>query len=234
MLLQYKNIFFFILLIFILIIPANLATASPIDLSKILPSVVKINEYQKINNRYVLVAGATGFSVKYNKKFDITYILTNNHVCGEDIITYKSSDDEIMDDSFDYHKIAAILKTSKDNDLCLLAIFGYIPPVEFTNTTKLKQASEIYLIGNPEGIFPTIQQGFYSGKISRDFFYDKVSPVGDNLIMISASIKSGESGSPIITRNNKVIGIISMGRLEGLNAFGIPSEDIIEFLRDVE
>lgn len=78
--------------------------------------------------------------------------------------------------------------------------------------------TEVFALGNPQGLERTISQGIVSGVRDRD---------GKRLLQITAPISPGSSGGPVVTRDGRVVGV-TIGYLEGgqnLN-FAIPASTV--------
>lgn len=174
-------------------------------IAKSMPSVVMVGAGNSIG---------TGFFI--GKK----QILTNYHVISDPTnLRVKLVTGQIYD--------AKILKTDSNRDLALLEIDSNedFIPLEFTDSKTIGQT--IIILGNPEGIPFTASKGIVSRTELRDTngYMD--------LIQMDAPVNHGNSGSPVIGYDGKVIGIV-VSKYEGAEidsiGFSISYKTIKEFL----
>jgi S1-C subfamily serine protease len=76
------------------------------------------------------------------------------------------------------------------------------------STADLAQGDQVFAVGFPFGIGPSVTAGVVSG-LRREFR----SPEGDrlltNLIQFDAAVNPGSSGGPLVTANGEVVGIVT-------------------------
>lgn len=204
----------------------------------------KITSNNKVEDCLSLIKNAPKFYVIYNgsggliKNNGQAKILTAGHVCStkqenEQTITknnltikvkYKN---EISAYQHDGNEIKVkIDKIDYKNDLCLLNIYDedlYNNGVELS-TTEPKIGEDYYAVSAPLGMFSNnlapIFTGIFSGKLPN------------NEILFTIYSDSGSSGSLVLNRFNKVVGMIIKTRLD-LHSISIsPNFDVIkEFLK---
>jgi serine protease Do len=83
----------------------------------------------------------------------------------------------------------------------------------------------VFTIGNPLGLERTVTQGIVSST-TRTLGHLR-------FIQTDASINPGNSGGPLFNARGEVVGVVCAGFVlfDGL-AFGVPAEDLIDFLRN--
>ena len=205
---------------------------------KIFESVVLINVYATILDKTLPVSSGTGFSVKYDKKTNTSYLITNHHIC--DIAPYMfmsftTTKDAIFADSLSQSRVLSIVATDESNDICIVAAKDtYIAPVKLGKSETLVPMESLYSIGAPKGVFPIWVQGKFSGRILRENFSMDMG-AGHNFILISGIFVGGQSGSPIYDKSGSVIGVLfaSYDDKEGTSYGGlaIPVEAITDLMK---
>ena len=130
--------------------------------------------------------------------------LTNFHVLREAKFAF------IRDYEGNIFQIENISKISEECDLAEFTVVSNrtnFQPLTLTNEIPPK-GSEIFVIGNPEGLESTVSTGIISS--IRDHETSKV-------IQISAPISPGSSGSPIMDMKGRVIGVATYQYKKGQN-----------------
>lgn len=152
------------------------------------------------------------------------YLVTNYHV-----IANKEGLKIILNDGTEHD--AQIIRVSKIHDLALLKIDVVDKiPFRISDSKTFKIAQEVYAVGTPtaEDLSQTISRGIISGIRKGDN--------GAKLIQTDASVNSGNSGGPIVTKEGLVIGVVS-SKVKGFGiegvAFGIPAHQILDQLKIV-
>ncbi|WP_079709302.1 S1C family serine protease [Paraliobacillus ryukyuensis] len=159
----------------------------------------------------------TGSGFLYNALGDI---ITNAHVVKDATsITVTMSNAETYK--------AAIVGIGDKTDIAVIRV------PQLTNRTVMHTASEslavgdeIIAIGSPLGFQNSVSVGIISGT-NRSFDVDGFNY--KNVYQISANITHGNSGGPLINRNNgEIVGINSAGVSDSDIAFSIPIEQVME------
>jgi S1-C subfamily serine protease len=154
---------------------------------------------------------------------DNGFIITNYHVVGEDT----SEVTIIMNDG---KKIKGhVVRIAPEYDLALLKVESgtQLVPIRINSLSLAGIGAEIYAIGTPKDISlgQTLTKGIISGKRNVE---NKI------LLQSDASVNEGNSGGPLITKDNLVVGIVNSKILgfgvEGVS-FAIPSIYIAEALK---
>jgi S1-C subfamily serine protease len=207
--------------------------------NKNIDSVVELSYILILPNGVEHYSSATGFSIKYDKKRDISYILTNEHFCSggpasvPGIFTYTSNVPVIDPGQIPVNPIF-VIHSDPIKDLCLMATSGKIKPVKLESKHhKMKNVEDVTIIGAPNGIFPIVIDAKITGRVSR-IVLDQTESDGDNLLLISGVVHHGESGSPIFDDRGRVMGVvfICFSNRNGptYGGLGIPLKDIYDFL----
>ena len=196
----------------------------------------------------VLVSSATGFVIQCSKsecpEFDAkpgtSLILTNNHFCeiGLDIPSgrfyLETYDSDQFSNTPERHPIR-LLKTDSSRDLCVLEAQMSLPSTKLSKTSGVQPGTAIRIIGAPLGTFPIITDTYVSGFIGASNLNGMISPMIDDIIMISGIIYPGHSGSPVFDKKGEVIGIIFISIRRRFNTeYGggaIPASEIRKFLK---
>lgn len=156
---------------------------------------------------------------------DDGYLVTNYHV-----IANASNLTVVLFDKTE-HK-CTVERVSRASDLALLKITtnDTLFPIEITKNKTVNIAEEIYAIGTPtaEDLSQTLSKGIISGLRSNG---------SDNsLIQTDASVNSGNSGGPLVSKDVKVLGVVS-AKLKGYGiegvAFGVPANELLKSLNIV-
>lgn len=177
---------------------------------------------------------ATGFSVSYSFETNTTTILTNDHFCNS-----IDSRTMLLVENFNSDVVFAvpdradelIIATREDLDLCAISIFGYVKPTILAERDYIPAPfEEIFIVGGPSGDFPIIIDTYLSGLIARErIMMNSMNGTNNKFLLISEQVFPGHSGSPIYTRDGRVIGIL-FGALMSYGGIGASSQDIYFFL----
>ena len=161
----------------------------------------------------------SGFFIEKN------LLVTNYHVVEN--VEYRSvfsrtqvgitdnGDVDVIDDSGD------VVVTDAENDLAIIrTLRSDYTPLEMGNDEGLKMGDDIFVIGSPLGLGGTFSKGIIS-TLKRD-----------DRIQIDASVSPGSSGSPVFSKDFKVIGIVVSSTSKGQNLnFAIPVSKLQELMQ---
>jgi len=160
----------------------------------------------------------TGSGFLYNNNGDV---ITNAHVVEDANVVYiRTASAQIYP--------AAIVAVGEETDIALLRVPQLADQghLEFDENTEVDIGDEVIALGSPHGFQNTVTLGIISGK-EREFTVDGY--FYQNTYQISAQITHGNSGGPLIDRENgHVIGINSVGTDDGTIGFSIPLKDVID------
>lgn len=164
----------------------------------------------------------SGFNIKYKGKY---FVITNRHVC--DVSERLGTPNVAIVNG----KVLKILKVFKKHDLCALESDKkdgfYLAKQDVTPMDK------IILIGHPRGLDLTIREGRI---IAEDVKTCVGGYVPEGVLcrlsdQISALAYGGNSGSPVLNRWGRVIGVLYAGSNRYPNEpFIVPYEFLKEFL----
>jgi hypothetical protein len=153
------------------------------SLNDILDKLVIINCSGK-NGR----SAGSGFIAKMDGK---SYLFTNQHVIfGTDRISFKTIEGKTL-------KPRGV-ELSQSRDIARLLLADDVEGFEISE--KVLMDAPIAIFGNSEG-----------GGVATEL-YGKTTGIGADLVEVSAEFVSGNSGSPVLDRDQKVIGIASYVR----------------------
>ncbi|MCP8615984.1 S1C family serine protease [Salirhabdus salicampi] len=178
-----------------------------------------INEVQqKVVMIEVPSRGSIGSGFLYNDQGDI---LTNSHVVrGATNVIVKTADERELE--------GIVIGAGDRLDVAVIrvpALRGETP-LQLANQYGGDLGDEVLALGSPLGLQNTVTTGIISG-VERDFDIDQYSY--ENVFQISAPIAPGNSGGPLVLRDNgMVIGINSAVAEQGSIGFSIPIRQIID------
>lgn len=132
--------------------------------------------------------------------------------------------------------VSAVTATDPDADLALVSLKANgIPFLELGESESLNIGAPVAVFGCPKGLSGTLSEGILSARRNEAELAGEVMPNGGKLMQITAPISPGSSGSPVIDRNGKVIGVatagFSGGGSQNLN-FIVPVEAVQKLRRD--
>ena len=159
----------------------------------------------------------SGVIVKYDRRENVFYILTNNHV------VENSESITVRFDRF-HEKKAQIVGTDPETDIAVIKVSarGIENPAKRVATlgdsSKLKVGQLVIAIGNPYGLERTVTVGVISA-LKRSIGLTEY----ESFIQTDAPINPGNSGGPLIDIEGKVIGINTAIVAEGQGlGFAVP------------
>ncbi len=154
------------------------------------------------------------------------YLLTNFHVIAgknldktESITVILSNGEEIP---------ATVVRYNRAKDLALLKVeHNFEKPFRISNVKSFKNLMEVYTIGAPKSI--ELGQTVSIGLLSNE---RKIN--NNDLLQVSMSVNTGNSGGPLFEKSGNLHGIVS-AKLAGYSTegigFAIPSYLIMDFLK---
>ena len=98
---------------------------------------------------------------------------------------------------------AWVVYQDKDTEMALLKLpYDDIHPIPLRKVSDLKTGSQITVLGNSLGVFPSVTLGTFIGKRA------------DGLLDLNVMVPPGNSGSPVFDESGKLIGILAGRVLE--------------------
>lgn len=131
------------------------------------------------------------------KKAGKTYILTNSHVVQDaEKILVKFQDGTEFE--------AKITGRDPKSDIAVLEIKSSgLPPLTFSDSSKLEVGEWVVAIGNPFGLSHTLTVGVVSAKGRTSVGINDY----EDFIQTDAAVNPGNSGGPLVNLDGKVVGI---------------------------
>ncbi|MBC6414894.1 MAG: trypsin-like peptidase domain-containing protein [Bdellovibrionales bacterium] len=111
--------------------------------------------------------------------------------------------------------VGFVLLEDKKNDLAIIkSVRGLYKPMELGDYRKASLGDEIFVISSPQGLVGTLSKGLISSKREEE---------KKKILQTTAPISEGSSGSPVLSKDLKVIGINRALMKNGQNInFAIP------------
>ena len=165
---------------------------------RVLPSVVSI---EAISND----GGSTGSGFVIDSS---GYILTNNHVIAESVISGGSISVRLNDGS---KYPAKVIGRDSSYDLAVLKIRGAsLKALQFGDSEKVAVGDSVIAIGSPLGLTGTVTLGIISAKNRAVTAGESESENSFiNALQTDAAINPGNSGGPLVDSTGAVIGVNS-------------------------
>lgn len=164
----------------------------------------------------------TAFKVTYRGKI---FLMSAAHVC--EAITDKL----LIELAKDHLVTSKILAQKPEYDICIMqlpvSLRGNQDVIQFSNT-ELKLNDTLRVHGFPNGSFKILIESKYLGKM-RERVAPWVSPSAD-LGIIDYFAIPGQSGGPVLNQQNKLVGILIAGEIDGGRSLFIPLWAIIAYL----
>ena len=152
-----------------------------------MPGVVQIVTYDDTGD---CIGLGSGFFISPQE------IITNQHVVdgaySAEIFTKEAYYDRITILNADKHMDLAILRVDAQDEI----------PLQINPDAQLKPGQPVIAIGHPLGLEKTVSDGLISGVHTMD---------GVQFVQITAPISAGSSGSPVLDRQGRVIGVVFAG-----------------------
>lgn len=176
------------------------------------------------------IRSGSGFVYKnYNNK---NYILTNYHVIEgyTDIYIYNNNEKK---------EKATILKYDEYTDIAILTIEDSLnlKEINIGDSDKIKNNNKIYVVGTPLDIenINTINDGVITSKSKKLAITTTHGTSNLNAIEVDAKVDYGNSGGPLLNKNNEVIGMmfVKEDSSDGLS-YALPINFVMEIAHKLE
>jgi len=124
------------------------------------------------------------------------------------------------------YRLARLVYANPAHDLCLLSVPAIrFTPVDIRLSSEVKIGEEVYTIGNPHGLEKSISRGIISNKHRSGSAW---------MLQTDASISVGSSGGGLFDSEGRLIGITRAGHMHKDIAFALPTEWILQGIRQVK
>jgi serine protease Do len=181
----------------------------PVDLEQ--KSVTELAEQAKKSIAVLLYTGREGKQIGLGTGFVVGdgLIATNLHVIGEGRpITVRLADGKT-------YEATAVHASDRKLDLAIVRIAAKgLAPLPLGNDKTLKTGQPLVALGHPRGLEHSVVTGVLSGRRDVD---------GLAMLQLAIPIEEGNSGGPVLDRNGRVVGIVTMRSLVTSNlGFAVP------------
>ena len=141
-------------------------------------------------------------------------LVTNSHVV-KNAVVKKTFKIVLIETQQGIKDIGFVFAENKENDLAIIkTIKTNHRPLKLGKYNRVKMGDEIFVLGSPQGLVGTLSKGIVSAKRKWNGF---------QMLQITAPISQGSSGSPVLSKNLKVIGIAVAILKQGQNInFAVP------------
>lgn len=176
---------------------------------------------ESINENYM----NKGMGFVYKIQDNVNYIITNYHVV--------SNADELYIYNYNNKKtVASVVEYDKYTDIAILKVVGKLDLKEVKiGINDVKKNDSIYYFNISESAVKAGTVLSLSNEISINADYGNSFY---NVISIKGDIESGNSGSPVLTKENEVIGVISLKEEYTDMAFYIPIDYVMNIVSKLE
>ncbi|AGK54136.1 S1C family serine protease [Bacillus sp. 1NLA3E] len=179
----------------------------------------KQKDIQQYKKAVVSVEGSDSKGTGFNIVAD-GYIITNYHVIEKmkPILVY-FPDGQVFK--------ATLVHGYPEVDLAFLDIKGKnLPVLPLGRDSRLTEGDSVYVIGNPLGYYQIANQGEMIG-------YEVVEKIEAPILALTAPIFRGNSGSPVINKEGKVVGVVfattvpKLTKRENPEGLAIPIREVL-------
>jgi regulator of sirC expression with transglutaminase-like and TPR domain len=196
--------------------PAEVSAAVPVAID-----ASKLFEQAKRSVVVISIGDRTGRSTGVGTGFVISkdgLIATNRHVIGE------SRPLQVTTAEGKSLAVRSIHAVSKRYDLAIIRVEGdpLPPPLELGMSAEVVAGEPIVAVGNPQGLRHSVVAGIVSAKREID---------GMPMLQLALPVEPGNSGGPVIDRDGRVVGVVTMKSAVTENlGFAIESDRLGELL----
>ncbi len=178
--------------------------------------------FEKVKRSVVVISvgDRTGRSAGVGTGFFISkdgLIATNRHVIGE------SRDLRVSSADGNALTVQSVHAVSKKYDLAIIRVEGNdFTPLELGMSAKVVEGEPIVAVGNPQGLRHSVVAGIVSAKREID---------GMPMLQLALPVEPGNSGGPVVDREGRVVGIVTMKSAVTENlGFAIESDRLGELI----
>ena len=181
---------------------------------------------EDVSKSTALIVSGTGLDAGSGSGFFISksYLVTNSHVVENAglekgfKVVFIETPDRIRD-------VGVVVVEDRKNDLAIVKTFKKThKPLKLGKYNKVKLGDDIFVFGSPKGLSGTLSKGIVSAKRKGSDF---------QLLQITAPISQGSSGSPVLSKDLKVIGVVIAIVKDGQNInFAVPVTYLKKLIRE--
>ncbi len=180
----------------------------------------------------------TGFIIKHKNKLKI---ITNWHVIEDaDKLDVWLKPEKQVNENFLIQNVdsynAKIFNVDKRKDLAILEVPKLslkIKNVNFKKFNNVRHGESLFVIGHPNGQLWSFNEGRISNIWPNYDWKYKRSNHKANVIQHQVPVSPGNSGGPVFSKNNELVGIVTFVDPEGQNLnFAVAADDVIDFLNE--
>ena len=186
----------------------------------------KILSLEDISKSTALIMSGSGKNIETGSGFFIekSLLVTNSHVI-ENAVMADGFKMALIETQEELKDVGLVLVEDKKNDLAIIKTIKKIhKPLILGEYNEVKMGDEVFVLGSPQGLAGTLSKGIVSAKRKNDNF---------QLLQITAPISQGSSGSPVLSKDLKVIGVVIGLLSKGQNInFAIPINYLKKLIKD--
>jgi len=174
------------------------------------------NVFSKIAPNVVVVQNATDHTSGTGFYFDSNHVLTNAHVVGS-AKSVKVAQLSASGTGATETQSATVLARDAQLDLAVLTLSQPASPtLVLGSVSDVRVGDEVMAVGEPQGLAWTATFGRVSAVRPG---IDVGHPGVNTVIQFDAAVNPGNSGGPLVTRDGRIIGLVTFGRSgsEGLS-----------------
>ena len=181
---------------------------------------------EDVSKSTALIVSGTGLDARSGSGFFISksYLVTNSHVVENAglekgfKVVFIETPDRIRD-------VGVVVVEDRKHDLAIVKTFKKThKPLNLGKYNKVKLGDDIFVFGSPKGLSGTLSKGIVSAKRKGSDF---------QLLQITAPISQGSSGSPVLSKDLKVIGVVIAIVKDGQNInFAVPVTYLKKLIRE--
>ena len=190
------------------------------------PASKKILSLEEISKSTALIMSGSGKNIETGSGFFIekSLLVTNSHVI-ENAVMVDGFKMALIETQQELKDVGLVLVEDKKNDLAIIKTIKKIhKPLILGEYNEVKMGDEVFVLGSPQGLAGTLSKGIVSAKIKNDKF---------QLLQITGPISQGSSGSPVLSKDLKVIGVVIGLLIKGQNInFAITINYLKKLIKD--
>ena len=180
---------------------------------------------EKVSQSTALIISGAGDNMGTGSGFFIakSLLVTNSHVV--DNATVENNIKIVaVETQTGVKDIGFVFAEDIKNDLAIIkTVKNTHKPLKLGSYNKVKIGDEIFVLGSPHGLIGTLSKGIVSSKRKVDDL---------QLLQITAPISQGSSGSPVLSKDLKVIGVVVANLKESQNLnFAVPVTYLKKLIR---